>query len=73
MIDADSLIDSDSVTTLADDLNRAMDLDGAARDAYRAIWGVEWSPLPTVGGSDYFVASNARNVRSASTECCTVR
>ena len=73
MIDADSMVDGDSVTSLADDLNRAMDLDGAARDAYRAIWGVDWMPLPTANGTYYFTASNARNVRGASTEARTVR
>lgn len=72
MLDADSLIDRDSVTELADDLNRAMDLDASARAAYRAIWGVDWSPLPTCGGDAYFTG-RAGNSRSASTTANTVR
>ncbi len=70
MVDADSLFPSDSVTTLADELNHAMARDAAARDAYRAVWGVEWEPLPLASGEPYFVASNA-NVRSESTEAST--
>lgn len=73
MVDADSLIDGDSVTTLADDLNAAMDRDGVARAAYRAIWGVEWVSLPTADGTPYFAAQLAANVRTESTESRTVR
>ena len=32
-------------TTLAAYLNAAMARDASARDAYRALYGAEWSPL----------------------------
>jgi hypothetical protein len=52
--DPDSLVDADAVFALALALNQAMNRDAAARARYRAMWGVEWSPLPTAGGIDYF-------------------
>jgi len=37
--------DPDETTLLACYLNEAMERDAAARDAYLATYGVDWSPL----------------------------
>ena len=68
--DPDSKVDPDAVFTLALSLNQAMHRDAAARARYFALWGVEWSPLPTAGGFDYFPAPN---VDTESTLARTVR
>ena len=73
MVDADSLVDSDSFTTLADELNRAMDGNVAAQAAYLATWGVRWEPLPTAGGESYFASTGATRVRTESSDARTVR
>lgn len=52
--DPDSLVGGDEVYVLAMALNQAMHRDPAARGAYRAVWGTDWSPLGSVDGSAFF-------------------
>ena len=44
----------DDVCSRAHRVNQVMALHVELRDSYRAIWGTEWEPLPTVGGTEYF-------------------
>lgn len=39
--------DRDGMTVLACCLNAAMARDPHARERYRAIWGMDWSPIGT--------------------------